>query len=102
MTGKRGLDANLRGLRIAHLAHHDDIRVGTQKGAHRRREGPADLRVDLYLSQSVLGDFDWILRGPILRSGVLTYPRTECSVVVLPEPVGPQTRNRPCGRAAIS
>ncbi len=37
----------------------------------------------------------------ILMSAVLRKPSTECSVVVLPEPVGPQTRNRPCGRDII-
>ena len=31
----------------------------------------------------------------ILRSGVLISRTTECSVVVLPLPVGPQTRIRP-------
>ena len=34
----------------------------------------------------------------ILRSAVFRCPSRECSVVVLPEPVGPQTRNIPCGR----
>ena len=31
----------------------------------------------------------------ILVSAVLRRPRIECSVVVLPEPVGPQTKKRP-------
>ena len=31
----------------------------------------------------------------ILVSGVFRYLSTECSVVVLPEPVGPQTKNSP-------
>ena len=37
----------------------------------------------------------------ILRPGRLTWCSTECSVVVLPDPVGPHTRNMPCGRAVI-
>jgi hypothetical protein len=31
----------------------------------------------------------------ILLSGVFRWPSTECSVVVLPEPVGPHTKKRP-------
>ena len=34
----------------------------------------------------------------IFRSAVLSSRSRECSVVVFPEPVGPQTRKRPCGR----
>src|SRR5450756_3136922 len=33
----------------------------------------------------------------ILVSGLLMYLRMECSVVVLPEPVGPHTKNKPYG-----
>ena len=51
--------------------------------------------------------FIWTWRNPccvistgssavqILVSGVLRYPSIECSVVVLPEPVGPHTKNSP-------
>ena len=38
----------------------------------------------------------------ILRSGLLMWPSTECSVVVFPDPVGPTQRMRPYGFSAIA
>ena len=67
MAREGGLNANLGGFRIAHLAHHDDIRIGAQKRAHGRGKGEADFRIDLHLAQSGVHDFDRILGGPDLE-----------------------------------
>src|SRR5271165_764896 len=66
VTGQRGLNAHADGFLVAHFADHDDVRVGSQKGAHRRCEVQAALAVDLYLAQPLLGDFDRIFGSPYL------------------------------------
>src|SRR5215475_2315899 len=45
VPGERGLDGNLRRLRVADLAHHDLVRVVTQDGAQPAREREALLLV---------------------------------------------------------
>ena len=54
------------GLLVAHLADHDDVRVGAQERLHHRREVEAGLLVHLHLAQALLRDFDRVLRGPDL------------------------------------
>jgi hypothetical protein len=87
--------AMLRGFLVADLADHDDVGVGAQEGAQRLGEGPVDLRVDLHLAQPGLGDFHRVLGGPDLALGRVDVPSAECSVVVLPEPVGPTHSTMP-------
>jgi hypothetical protein len=54
------------GFLVAHLADHDDIRVGSQESLHDHGEIQPGLLVDLYLAQALLRDFDRILGGPDL------------------------------------
>jgi hypothetical protein len=55
VAGQRGLDAHGHGFLVARLAHHDDVRVGAQEGAHDQREVDAGLLVDLDLAQTLSG-----------------------------------------------
>src|SRR5712691_12193661 len=64
---QRSLDARTGGFLVAHLADHDDVRIGTQKRFHHGREIEAGLFVDLDLTQALLRDFDRIFRRPDLR-----------------------------------
>jgi hypothetical protein len=66
VAGQRGFDAHADGFLVAHLADHDDVRVGAQEGAHHQREVDAGLAVDLHLAQALLRDFDRVLGGPDL------------------------------------
>ena len=50
MARERGFDRDSGRLSIAHLADHDDVRIRTQKGAHRMGEREVNARIDLYLS----------------------------------------------------
>src|SRR3989475_6821512 len=52
---QRGLDASAGGLLVAHLADHDDVRVGAQERPHHDREIEAGLFVDLDLAQAQKG-----------------------------------------------
>ena len=63
MAGLRGFHRGLRGFRIAHLAHHEHIRVLAQKSAQGGGEGEADLRVDLHLVDAGQMDLDRIFGG---------------------------------------
>ncbi len=49
MTGQGRLYRNTCGLEVAHLAHHDDVRILADDGAQGPREGHADLGLDLDL-----------------------------------------------------
>ena len=69
VAGERGLDAGRRGLLVAHLADHDDVRVGAQECLHHRGEVEPRLAVDLHLAQALLRDLDRILGGPDLGVG---------------------------------
>ena len=66
MARQRRLDAGLGRFEIPHLAHHDHVRVGPEEGAHGGGEVEADLRLDLDLAESVLGDFHGVLGRPDL------------------------------------
>ena len=66
VAGQRGFDRHLRRLLVAHLAHHDHVRVRSQERAQSARECPFDLGVHLHLAQTWLGDFDRVFRGPDL------------------------------------
>lgn len=76
----------------ARFADHDDVRGQRAKGAHDEGKVDAGLAVDLDLARTF-----WVIStGSSSPSrfwcpGVLGNFRMECSVVVLPEPVGPQT-----------
>ncbi len=63
MAGQRGMDRNMRGLGVAHLADHDDVGVLTDEGAHRGGEGQPDRRLDLRLVDAGNFVFDRILDG---------------------------------------
>jgi hypothetical protein len=69
VPGERCFDHHVGGFRVARFPHHDHVRVGAQEGAQRLGESPVDLRVDLHLAESRLGDFDRILGGPDLAVG---------------------------------
>src|SRR5258708_25773813 len=43
VAGKRSLDARPRGFLVAHLADHDDVGIGAEKGLHHRGEVEADI-----------------------------------------------------------
>ena len=49
MAGEGGLHADLGGLEVADLAHHDDVRVLAQEAAKGGREVEADVVVHLHL-----------------------------------------------------
>src|SRR5712692_2610314 len=72
---QRGLDAGAGGLLVAHLADHDDVRVGAQERSHHNREIEAGLLVDLDLTQTLLRDFNRILSRPDL--GIRRVEKTE-------------------------
>ena len=57
------------GLLVAHLADHDDVRVGAQERLHDDGEVEARLLVHLHLAQALLRDLDRVLRGPDLGVG---------------------------------
>ena len=71
MAGERRFHAHGHRLFVARLAHHDDVRVGAQKGAHDQGEVDASLFVDLHLAQSLLGDFHRVFGGPDLGVGLV-------------------------------
>jgi len=63
---ERGFNGDVGGFFVPHLADHDDVRVSTQERPHRGREGKADLRMDLDLAETILGDFNGIFGRPNL------------------------------------
>ena len=63
MPGQRGVNSDARGLGVAHLADHDDVRVLPHEGAHRRSEGQPDRRLDLGLIDAGNFVFDGVLDG---------------------------------------
>ena len=52
VAGERGLDRVLRRLRVADLAHHDDVRVLAQDVAQRAGEVEPDLGLHLHLVEA--------------------------------------------------
>src|SRR3569833_593078 len=63
MAGERGLVGDLRGLGVAHLADHDDVRVVTQELAQRLREGVTLHHRNLHLLDAIHVVFDGVLDG---------------------------------------
>ena len=63
MAGERGLDGDLRGLGVAHLADHDHVRVVAQEGAQRVGEGEPDRGLHLGLVDALDLVLDRILDG---------------------------------------
>ena len=71
MAGERGLHRDLRGLQIADLADHDDVRVLPQDGAQGPGEAQVDARIGLGLADAVEVVLDRILhRHDVERPGV--------------------------------
>ena len=62
MPGQRAFDGDVRRLRVADLADHDDIGVVPQNAAQGFRKGDA-LAINLNLVDAVEGNFDWVLNG---------------------------------------
>src|SRR4030081_1429966 len=63
MARQRRVDCDMGGLGVADFADHDHIRVLTNKGAHRRRKGQPDRRLDLRLVDAGNFIFDRIFDG---------------------------------------
>src|SRR5215470_15357763 len=81
VAGQRGMDGDMSGFGVAHLADHDHVGVLANEGAQRRCKREADRWLDLGL----------------IDPGDLVLDRIVASVVVLPLPVGPVTTIMPCG-----
>ena len=86
---------------VSHFADHDDVGIGTQKGTHRGREGEADLRMDLDLTEAILGYFNGVFRRPNLSFVGIDLLENGMQVVVLPDPVGPTHKIIPYGFSAM-
>ena len=69
VAGQRRLHGDLRGFRIADLAHHDLVRVVAQDRAQAAREGQAFLLVDRNLQHARQLVFDRVLDGDDLVAG---------------------------------
>ena len=63
VAGQRGLDGDLRGLQVADLADHDDVRVLAQEGAQGAGEGEPDGLVDRDLDDALDVVLDRVLGG---------------------------------------
>ena len=61
MSGQRRMDGDARGLGVAHLAHHDDIRILSHERPHRGGESQPDRGLDLRLVDAGNFVFDGIL-----------------------------------------
>ncbi len=66
VASQRGLDTRAGGFFVTHFADHNNVRIGAEKGAHGRGECQTDFRVNLYLTQSLLGDFHRVFGSPDL------------------------------------
>src|SRR5438270_2443269 len=67
VAGLRRLDGDLGRLEVADLAHHDDVRVLAEEGAHGRGESQPDLVSDVDLVDAGEVDFRGILGGGDIR-----------------------------------
>src|SRR5688572_6897105 len=63
MAGQRRLNGDLRRLKIADFADHDDVRVLAQDRAQGVRKGQADVRMDLDLVDAGELVLDRVLDG---------------------------------------
>src|SRR5690606_36481646 len=63
VAGERGLDRDARGLQVAHLADHDDVRVLAHDRTQRVREVEPDLRLGLDLVDALDLVLDRVLDG---------------------------------------
>src|SRR5262245_5298030 len=63
---ERGFNGDIGRFFVPHLPDHDDIRVSTQERPHRGRERKADLRMDLDLAETILGNFNGVFGRPNL------------------------------------
>ncbi len=71
MPRHRGLHRHLRGLAIAHLADHHDVRILTEDGTQRACEGDAGLPLHRHLRDAGQVIFDGVLdRDHLLAQGV--------------------------------
>src|SRR5262249_1100113 len=71
VPGEARLYGDLRGLEIADLADHDDVRILAQYRAQRAGEAQVDARADLRLTDAVEREFDRILdRHDIERASI--------------------------------
>src|SRR5438034_3437094 len=68
---ERRLDRDLGGFAVAHLAHHDDVRVMAQNGAQRRGERQADFGIDGDLRDTVDLVFDGVFHRHDLHPGLV-------------------------------
>ncbi|MNX75596.1 hypothetical protein D3C86_1070770 [compost metagenome] len=76
MPGQRGLDRDARRLDVADFTDHDHVGVLAQDGAQARREGHADLGIDLGLAHAVDGVFDRVLDRQDVASRVVQQRQT--------------------------
>jgi hypothetical protein len=66
VTGQRTFDHRLGSLGIAHLADHDDVRIGAQEAADGGGKSPAYPGIHLHLAQPWLRDLHRVFGGPDL------------------------------------
>ena len=71
VTGQRRLDGNLRGFRVANLAHHDLVRVVAKDRPQTARKGQSLLLVDRDLRDAAQLIFDRVLdRDDLVLDGL--------------------------------
>ena len=97
VTGERSLDANLGGLAITDLSHHDNVGIGTQKRPHSRGKVKPNSGVDLHLPQPVLRDLDGVLSGPDLSLWGVNIPEGRVKGCGFSRTGGPDAENSPVG-----
>ena len=97
MPRQRRFNPRVRRLRIAHLPHHDDVRVGPQKRPHGRRKGEPDARVHLHLPQAILGDLHRVFRRPDFQVRRVDRPQRRVQRRRLARPRRPHHQEQPVG-----
>ena len=63
VSRQRGLDGNLRGFEVAHLSHHDAVRILTEEGTQRLGKGQPHGVIDRHLHDAVHFILHRVLRG---------------------------------------
>ena len=71
VAGEAGLHGDLRSLRIAHLADHDDVRILPQDSAQTGGKCHSHLGVDLRLADTFNGVFDGVLDGEDIPAAIV-------------------------------